>query len=661
MPNTPTRSVAPPKRLLLLSVDPAEESTLREYLSHSEDETYELTRADGIDAIKGFVLGERCDAVLLDMRIDREKALEAIHFLAETKHAVALVCLCRNHRQLRDYPEVVHLIDDYLLAESLAEGELPTRISHAIQKCRKEYELTREQDLLHALLDNIPDAIYFKDRQSRFIEVNKAMTRSYGFGAESILGKTDFDLFTEEHARPAFEDEKEIMRTDTPIIGKLEKETLTNGQIRWVSTTKLPLKDAQGNITGTMGISRNITELKEAEDSLARERNLLRTVLDNVPDRIFVKDTHGHYIATNKKHMKFLGAKSEQEVIGSTLFDHVPEETALKYQEMDEKIIQTCQGILNIEENRTHADGSIRWYLTSKVPLIDADGKIVGLVGISRDITEQKKNEEALKNAITILNETQLQLIEAEKLKTVGRLAAGVAHEVKNPLSVVMLGVDFLKGRLAGNKDFVELLEDMQQAVTKANDVVFELLDYSTPHEINMVPTQLNDLVHRVLGLMRHNLNEAHVTLVDETTPDLPEVLVDAPKMEQVFINLVLNAISFMSQGGDLLIRSYSQRMQSAGANVSSEMTELFRIGDRIVVIEVVDSGPGIDPKYKDKVFDPFYSTKSTGEGTGLGLSVTRSIVEMHRGLITLDNRKDKQGACARLLFPTAESQSHHV
>jgi signal transduction histidine kinase len=126
--------------------------------------------------------------------------------------------------------------------------------------------------------------------------------------------------------------------------------------------------------------------------------------------------------------------------------------------------------------------------------------------------------------------------------------------------------------------------------------------------------------------------------------------------MEQVFINLFLNAISVMPDGGKLTVNSHNETMQQAGSNVSSQMTECFRIGEKIVVIEVKDSGDGLSAAALEKVFDPFYSSKSTGNGTGLGLSVTRSIVDMHRGLITLENRKTTLGVCARLIFPTTST-----
>src|SRR5262249_34072526 len=154
-----------------------------------------------------------------------------------------------------------------------------------------EEELSLERHLLRSLLDNIPDSIYFKDERSRFIRVSKALAAQHGLDdpAEAI-GKSDFDFFTEEHARPAFEDEQEMIRTGQPVVGKVEKETWSDGRVDWVSTTKVPLRDASGRIVGTMGISRDVTERLQAEESLRGSEALYHSLVENLPQNIFRKD-----------------------------------------------------------------------------------------------------------------------------------------------------------------------------------------------------------------------------------------------------------------------------------------------------------------------------------------------------------------------------------
>jgi PAS domain S-box-containing protein len=627
---------------------------LRANLEHVKGGKYDLLHVNTLEKLRSFELESICHAILIDMRCERDESLKAIHYIADLETGVALIALCRDHEQLQRYKEVIHLLDDYILAEHLVDGELPTRITHAIRRRGKEQALLREKTRLQSLLDNIPDAIFFKDRESRFTKVNKRMERIYGKYHKSIIGKTDFDLFSEEHARAAYNDEQEIIRTGESIVGKLEKETFEDGHFNWVNTTKVPLKDDHDRIIGTMGISRDITDLKKAQDTLAQERTLLKTIIEHALAGIFVKDLAGRYLVVNQRHTKYLGAQSDAEVIGKTLYDFFEQGEAARISATDEQIMGSGEGIENLVDYRQRADGSELWLLTSKVPLWDEDRRCIGLVGISFDVTEQKQAERSLKSAIQTLEETKLQLIEAEKLKTVGRLAAGVAHEVKNPLNVVSLGAEYLEGQIEGPEEMLQVVRDMREAIQKANNVIFELLDYSSPHKVKMQAGNINEIISRVLGLMRHNFNEACIKVDETLSSEIDPVRLDAPKMEQVFINLFLNAISVMKKGGSLSVRTDIMKMKSTGANVSSAMTELFRIGDTIVVIEVLDTGTGLSKEDQSKAFDPFYSTKATGEGTGLGLSVTRSIIEMHHGLITLQNRTDTQGACVRILLPAA-------
>tara|TARA_B100000614_G_scaffold248555_1_gene256550 strand:- start:1779 stop:2291 length:513 start_codon:yes stop_codon:yes gene_type:complete len=164
----------------------------------------------------------------------------------------------------------------------------------------------------------------------------------------------------------------------------------------------------------------------------------------------------------------------------------------------------------------------------------------------------------------------------------------------------------------------------------------------------------INEIISQVLALMRHNFNESCITVHEDLSRQIEPVKLDASKMEQVFINLFLNAISVMKKGGSLTVRTRAEQIKSAGDNVSSKLTECFRIGDPVILVEVLDTGSGLNKEAIQKAFDPFYSTKTTGEGTGLGLSVTRSIIEMHHGVMTLQNRTDTQGACVRIWLPAA-------
>jgi PAS domain S-box-containing protein len=299
---------------------------------------------------------------------------------------------------------------------------------------RTEAKLAYEQQLFQTLLETTPDSIYFKDRESRFVRVSRSKAEStlqtvrkshraahpndkpddwppHLAGtkpfADWLIGKTDFDTFLEEHARVAFEDEQEIIRTGQPVISKLQKVTLPGGETIWWLSTKMPWRDKEGHIIGTFGASKDVTKLKEAEESLDRDRLLLRTVIDNLPDYIYAKDKQGHFVLNNAAHAKSFGAKP-QEMLGKSDFDFFPPELAQQFHDDEQKIIETGTPVINQEQykcKRGDKSGQKRWSVSTKVLWLDDQNAVLGTVGVTRDIHEMKLAQEALRQSEERLRE----------------------------------------------------------------------------------------------------------------------------------------------------------------------------------------------------------------------------------------------------------------
>lgn len=249
--------------------------------------------------------------------------------------------------------------------------------------------------ILRLLMDNSPDRIYFKDRQSRFVRNNAAHARSLGAASpEDCVGKSDFDFFSREHAERAFADEQEIMRTGKPVIAKIERLTMRDGKQGWASSTKLPWRDANGEIIGTFGLTRDVTATKDAEDKLIEERNLLRTIIDNLPSRLYVKDTESRYVLNNKAHLAVLGVRTQEEALGRTTVDFFPGERGLQALADDKQVLESGTPVLNQEKSDFGTGGEVHWSLVTKVPLHDIRAELIGLIGISHDITRRKKAED---------------------------------------------------------------------------------------------------------------------------------------------------------------------------------------------------------------------------------------------------------------------------
>ncbi len=257
-------------------------------------------------------------------------------------------------------------------------------------------ELFSNQYLFTALLDNIPDSIYFKDLDSRFIKVNKKKAQNHGISDPTVfIGKSDFDFFSKVHATDAFNDEQQIIKTGEPLLEKEEKIEWPDGHVAWVITSKIPFKDVSGKIIGTIGITHDITIRKQTEEQLRLERILMKTVFDNLPDAIYSKDLNYRKTFANKSDLKNMGCEREEDAIGKTDFDFFPKEVAEKFYDDDRAVIDTSQPVINREEFFFDINNNERWLLTSKLPLRDEEGNITGLVGIGHDITERKKSEKA--------------------------------------------------------------------------------------------------------------------------------------------------------------------------------------------------------------------------------------------------------------------------
>ncbi len=448
---------------LLVSSSAAVEEQIERFFSRGDGDRFRRhRRVDSLGAARELVAGGGVALVVVELSDDGGLDLDQLAGLGAQEPLTPLLVVtdCEDE----DFAlRIMHSgAQDCLCKADLSSALLVKSARYAAERVRIERELAGERDLLRALMESIPDRIYFKDRDSRFLRVSRALGEFFELDDPSeAAGRTDFDFFSEEHARPAFEDEQEVLRTGQAIVGKIEKETFRDGRVGWAHTTKLPLRDQNGQIVGTCGISREITDLKLLEDRLATERNLLRSVIDHVPDPIFAKNRDGRYVMSNIAHARRIGAESPEFVLGKLARDFLPEESARIFEEAERRVFEGGEPQIEHLERVTLAEGVARWLVTTRVPLEFEAGKVKSLVCIGRDVTTQKKAQEALeranddlagavgklKRAHADLRSTQLQLIEAEKMKSIGRLAAGVAHEVKNPLATISMGLEFLQSQ----------------------------------------------------------------------------------------------------------------------------------------------------------------------------------------------------------------------
>lgn len=547
---------------------------------------------------------------------------------------------------------------------------------------RKEAEaaLAEERNLLRTLIDTLPDAIYVKDAQSRFLVGNTGVARLMGAPrTESLVGRTDFDFYPRALAERYYADERLILESGRPLINREEPVVRPGGEPGWLLTTKAPLRDTHGRTVGLVGMGRDITDRKYEEELHRLSEARLQAILDNTTAVIYLKDAGSRYLLINRQFEDLFHVSREQ-VIDKTDHDLFPAEMAEAFQANDRKVLET-RAPLEFEEVAPR-DGEVRTYVSIKFPLCDAAGVPYAVCGISTDITERKRaetklveantallkmnnelarSEEALRTALADLRGSheqlkaaQLQLIQTAKMESIGTLAAGVAHEVKNPLQTILMGLAFLSKNIpVGDGNVALALTDMRDAVKRADAIVRDLLCLSASKQLELEDEDLNPVIERSLSLVNYELTRSRITVARELAARLPRVRLDRAKMEQAFINLFMNAIQAMPNGGALTVKTSvglrEQPWPPDGRNPGA-----LGGGDQIVIAEIRDTGMGIPEEKLPRIFEPFFTTKPTGVGTGLGLPVTKQIIELHGGAIGI--RSDADGGVRVTLFLKGES-----
>ncbi len=379
------------------------------------------------------------------------------------------------------------------------------------------------------------------------------------------------------------------------------------------------------------------TELQAAHEqlilqvtALAEERKLLRTLIDNLPAHIFVKDTAGRYLLVNEAQTKHLVLGAETEMLGKTVFDFFPEEPARRFAADDQAVIQTGQPVRSREEPY-EAGGKRGWYLTTKVPLRDAQGNIVGLIGIAHDITEQKQLE--------------AQFRQSQKMEAIGQLAGGVAHDFNNILGAMLMQTELTMMTEDLPESVREGLLQIRAWADRAANLTRQLLLFSRKQVMQAGDLDLNESVTSLAKMLQRIIGE-DVRLQLSLHPTALLTHADSGMLDQVLMNLAVNARDAMPGGGWLRIATSAQTLNAEQARSLPDAAP-----GRYVCLSVSDTGTGIAPEVLPRIFEPFFTTKEVGKGTGLGLATVFGIVKQHQGWLTVQSELG-QGTTFQVGFP---------
>jgi PAS domain S-box-containing protein len=506
------------------------------------------------------------------------------------------------------------------------------------------------------------DGIYVTTPSGELLNANPALARIMGYDTpEQLISGASSDIAHNVYVHPAAREEfKRLMRRDGMVREFEYQVRQRNGNILWLSDSATVVRDDDGEVTRYEGAVRDITDQKRAEDAIAEGRRLLQQVIDTVPAVINVKDRDLHYVLMNR-YMAGIFGIDPSEAIGRTTTDLMSRYGAAKTDENDQRVLKTRDGLGFYEEEYMDSSGHVRQWLVNKLPLLDAEGEIENIVTVALDIGERKRSElemrkarDSAETALRNLRETQASLIEAEKLAALGRLVAGVAHEVNNPVGISLTVASALERktsnftaevargdlRRSSLNDFLATSRDASSQLVANLNRAAELIqsfkqvaadrNYSDQRSFDLA-----DLTEQVVMSLRPGLRKHNLTLNVECQPNLIMNSYPGP-YGQVLTNLFLNAVAHAFPDG----RAGTIEIQARAS------------GKDNVEIIFSDNGCGMSLDVRRRAFDPFFTTRRDQGGTGLGLHIVYSIVTNRLGgRLDLDSEPGR-GTRIQILLP---------
>ncbi len=519
-----------------------------------------------------------------------------------------------------------------------AFNEMRQNLEYDIQR-RQEAEkaLKKSEERYRRLVVNIPGTVYrynvLRDRMEFISPSIKGLTGH--IDSEFMNGTIRYsDLIHPDdriHAQQAIDKS----RRDT-VSYELEYRIAGEGDnFRIVHEYGIVIQEDEGQSVWVDGVLFEVTERRETERRLDETSTLVRTLVEVTTDAIFVKDLEGRYLLANSAALQAIG-KEEQEVIGKCDADLFPAKSAARIVEVDQTVLQSGKAQIN-EERIESAYGDSYW-LSNKCPLLGPDGKAVGMIGISRNITEAKQAQ---------LEHESLEkrLHQAQKMEAIGTLAGGIAHDFNNILSVIVGYSEIMQDDPVIQATASQEIGNVLQAAYRARDLVQQILAFSRRAEEKPVAIQPASGIKEGLKLLRSTIPTT-IELAEYIDPNCEIITIDPTQLHQVLMNLCTNAYHALKRTGGKITVTLSNRNMVRG-----EMADLPEAEGRFVELKVADDGPGIDAGIVGRIFEPYFTTKEVGEGTGMGLAIVHGIVSKCGGWISCESDSGK-GTVFRVFFP---------
>jgi PAS domain S-box-containing protein len=478
-------------------------------------------------------------------------------------------------------------------------------------------ELERNLSLLRGITESTTDAVFVKDLEGRYVMINQAAARFVSRKVEQVLGQNDLVVFEPGTARSVMERDRQVIATGASMT--YEQVSSAGGTERTFLTTKGPYRDAEGKITGVLGIARDISDRKKAEEEIRQSQQKLKIHFDHTPLAVVEWSPDFRVVEWNPsaerifgytreesmgQHGHFIVPLQDRELVDQGWADlikpHEAAESTARYSFVHNSNVTKSGRLISCE-----------WYNT---PLVDDNGKVLGVASLAHDVTERVTLEESLR--------------QSQKMEAVGRLAGGVAHDFNNLLTVILGYSQILADGAQAGSRLAESTAQIKTAAEKAAGITRQLLAFSRKQVLAPRVMNLNEIVMSLDSLLRRLIGE-DIEVLTATANDLGSVKADPSQIEQVIMNLALNSRDAMPQGGKLTLETANATLDEAYARDRQPV-----LPGRYVMLAVSDTGEGMEVETQLRIFEPFYTTKDVGKGTGLGLSMVYGIVKQSGGYI---------------------------
>ena len=522
-------------------------------------------------------------------------------------------------------------------------------------------DLYNAKEELNRIFEAAGDGMCVIDRNFNILRVNRMFAILLGIGRNEAVGKKCYEVFGGPQCHTPLCLMDRILGGEERIENEVERNRKDGIRIAYI-VTATPLQGADGELIGVVENFKDITERNKAMESIEEAKRYTANIIKSMADTLIVTDAEGNIKSVNRETLDLLGYKRE-ELIGKPagiLFAEEEEEEELFKGERLERLLKEGSVRDYAMTYRTKNGEKISISFSGSV-MKSKEGEVVGIVGVARDMREllklhqrekkltaaaaaetariealeeakselEKKVEERtaeLREAYANLKDTQEQLLQSGKLAAVGELAAGVAHELNNPLAGVLGVSDILLKEVPADSVWRKDLEIIKQAALRCKTIISSLLGFSRSQEFRIQTTAIGEVINKTLDICQNQINVSRLQVVKKYAENLPPVEMSISQIQQAFLNLILNSLDAMPDGGVLTISTDS-------------------VDDSKIQVVFSDTGKGIAKETLPQIFDPFFTTKETGKGTGLGLSLCHSIIERHGGRIQAKSEGPDKGA----------------